>query len=390
MEIRIEAGVGWIEVGRDGLSVVAKGDDALRDRLASALEAAPEDDPVDVVTDELTTGGVRRAPDFAIADEGSRRLLVRGTARAHLAGDAEREVTAPARGPWSEEDIEDGITSVTLTGGEPEQSSDQDEPAAAPEAPAEEPEPAAAVPVAAAAPAAAAASAPEGEPAPEEQPAAAAEPPAEEQHVPEEEHEAAYPDHPQFHDGHLISPLLIPEAQEEAQPQPEPVAEEPHHDTGELPAGPMVLAVTCLHGHPNPPDVTHCRVCRDAVPEQQAQMTARPPLGVLHLSTGESVTLDRDVRLGRAPKAGEDAAIEPHLIRISSPENEISRTHAEVVLDGWRVLVRDLGSTNGTFVTPPGGTPEELHSGQELAIGPGATITLADRVSLVLEVAGQE
>ena len=366
MEIRIEAGAGWIEVTRGGLSVLAKGDDALRDRLTSALEAAPEDDPVDVVTDELTTGGVRRAPDFAIADEGSRRLLVRGSARAHLAGEAEREVAAPSRGPWSEEDIEDGITSVTLTGGEPEAPAEQPEP----EAPAEEQEPAAAVPVAAAAP------------------AAAAEPAAEDRHVPEEEPEAAYPEHPQFHDGHLISSLLIPRVEEE--PQSEQGAEEPHHDTGELPVGPMVLAVTCLQGHPNPPDVTHCRVCRDAVPEQQAQMTARPSLGVLHLSTGESVTLDRDVRLGRAPRAGEGATEEPHLIRISSPENEISRTHAEVVLDGWRVLVRDLGSTNGTFVTPPAGTPEELHSGQELAIGPGATITLADRVSLVLEVAGQE
>lgn len=388
METRIEAGAGWIEVTRGGLSVLAKGDDALRDRLISALEAAPEDDPVDVVTDELTAGGVRRAPDFAIADEGSRRLLVRGSARAHLAGAAEREVSAPTRGPWGEEDIEDGVASVTLVSGGPEPSVDQDEPGAVSESSVEEPEADAAVPAAAAAPVAAAAAAPEGEQAPEAQSAAAAEPAAEDRHAPEEEPEAAYPEHPQFHDGHLISPLLIPRVEEE--PQPEQGAEEPHHDTGELPVGPMVLAVTCLQGHPNPPDVTHCRVCRDAVPEQQAQMTARPSLGVLHLSTGESVTLDRDVRLGRAPKAGEDAAEEPHLIRISSPENEISRTHAEVVLDGWRVLVRDLGSTNGTFVTPPGGTPEELHSGQELAIGPGATITLADRVSLVLEVAGRE
>ncbi|WP_068249258.1 FHA domain-containing protein [Janibacter corallicola] len=340
METRIEAGVGWIEVTRGGLSVLAKGDDALRDRLISALEAAPEDDPVDVVTDELTTGGVRRAPDFAIADEGSRRLLVRGSALARVAGQAEREVAAPARGPWSEEDIDDGVASVTLVGGEPE-------------VPAGHPEHA-----------------------------------AEDDQAPEEQSEAAYPEHPQFHDGHLISPLLVPGAEEE--PQPEQGAEEPHHDTGDLPAGPMVLAVSCSQGHPNPPDASNCRVCREAVPEQQAQMTARPSLGVLHLSTGESVTLDRDVRLGRAPKAGEDATSEPHLIRISSPENEISRTHAEVVLDGWRVLVRDLGSTNGTFVTAPGGTPEALQAGQEVAIGPGATITLADRVSLVLEVAGQE
>jgi hypothetical protein len=65
------------------------------------------------------------------------------------------------------------------------------------------------------------------------------------------------------------------------------------------------------------------------------------------------------VLLGRAPKVNAElsAAERPHLVRVTSPQNDISRNHVEIVLEGWHVLIRDLGSTNGTTVALPGQHP---------------------------------
>ena len=103
METRIEGRDGWIEVTPPGVQVLAKGDAALRARLETALAEAGEDDPADVVTDELTIGGVRRTPDFVLLDGAAGRVLVRGAAVAQLsaADGSTRDVLAPARGPWA-------------------------------------------------------------------------------------------------------------------------------------------------------------------------------------------------------------------------------------------------------------------------------------------------
>ncbi len=161
-------------------------------------------------------------------------------------------------------------------------------------------------------------------------------------------------------------------------------------DTGELPAGPVVLAVRCMSGHHNAPHATRCRVCGQDLPTQQPEPTVRPALGVLRLSTGDVVTLDRGVLVGRAPRSPHevDSAEAPHLLRVASPDNEISRNHVEVVLDGWHVLVRDLGSTNGTTVALPGSSPVRVRPDDQQSIEPGTTITLADQVSMVFEVTG--
>lgn len=176
-----------------------------------------------------------------------------------------------------------------------------------------------------------------------------------------------------------------------AEPVPAGAApEEVGVDTGEIPSGPMVLAVRCSLGHHNAPHATRCRVCGQDLPTQTPEQTPRPALGLLRLSTGDVVTLDRGVLIGRAPRASAEAsgARAPHLVRISSPDNEISRNHVEIVLDGWHVLVRDLGSTNGTTVALPGSSPVRVRPGDQQTIEPGTTVTLADQVSMVFEVTG--
>jgi len=167
-------------------------------------------------------------------------------------------------------------------------------------------------------------------------------------------------------------------------------------DRGSLPPGvdgppdsPIVLAVICPAGHHSSPHASTCRVCGRDIPTQQPFQTPRPQLGVLRVSTGGLVPLDRGILLGRAPKVNADLppSSRPHLVRLTSRDNDISRNHAEVILEGWHVLVRDLGSTNGTTVTLPGQEPVRLRPTEDFGIEPGAVLTLADEVALTFEVA---
>jgi pSer/pThr/pTyr-binding forkhead associated (FHA) protein len=54
-------------------------------------------------------------------------------------------------------------------------------------------------------------------------------------------------------------------------------------------------------------------------------------------------------------------------IRIPSPT--VSRHHCEIIVDGSRVSVRDLGSSNGTYVNKRRITQAEVAAGDLLAVG---------------------
>ncbi|GAA3601798.1 FHA domain-containing protein [Marihabitans asiaticum] len=152
--------------------------------------------------------------------------------------------------------------------------------------------------------------------------------------------------------------------------------------------GPKVLAVICPAGHLSPPHLDVCRVCARAMSDQQAFEAARPALGVLRLDSGDEIPLDRGVLLGRSPKAKPDldVARQPHVVRLPSPDNDLSRNHLEIILDGWHVLARDLGSTNGTTVQLPGAAPTRLRPEEQLTLEPGSVLVLADSVSVTFEV----
>jgi len=154
-------------------------------------------------------------------------------------------------------------------------------------------------------------------------------------------------------------------------------------------AGPSVLAVLCSSGHPTPPHGDRCRVCGSGIPPQEPFAMPRPPLGVLRLSTGDVVTLDRSVLLGRAPRLaeGHSASDRPHVVKVPSPERDVSRNHVEVVLEGWHVLIRDLGTTNGTTVALPGEVPVRLRANDQQVLEAGSLVSMADEVSFVFEAA---
>jgi hypothetical protein len=153
-----------------------------------------------------------------------------------------------------------------------------------------------------------------------------------------------------------------------------------------FPTGPTVLAARCPSGHVSPAYAGSCRVCREPLPAQDPFVTARPVLGALRFSTGDVVSLDRGVVMGRAPRMPDvNDPQRPHVVQLASPSDEISRTHLEVRLDGWHVIVVDLGSTNGTMVTPPGQDTTKLRENDPLVIEPGTVVSLADEVSFEFE-----
>ncbi|MET3961228.1 hypothetical protein ABIE44_001162 [Marmoricola sp. OAE513] len=145
------------------------------------------------------------------------------------------------------------------------------------------------------------------------------------------------------------------------------------------PSGATVLAGFCLNGHATGAYAPTCRVCGDDVPEQSPRSIPRPSLGALVLANGEKVDLARSAILGRAPHVPGDADEEPQLVNLAAYGRDISRQHAEVIVHGWSVFVRDLGSANGTRI--------RTHDGQVLALTPGVAVPLApDGVIEIAEV----
>ena len=147
-----------------------------------------------------------------------------------------------------------------------------------------------------------------------------------------------------------------------------------------------VPAVACPYGHLGPTYEPYCRICGTAIEDTRPFLAVRPPLGLIRLSTGDVITLDRGVVMGRDPGPTQGDAARPHLIRLPSPDNDVSRTHVEVSLQDWHVLVVDLASTNGTTVTNPGQAPIRLRAHEPMPLEPNAEVNLADEIVFRYEV----
>lgn len=75
----------------------------------------------------------------------------------------------------------------------------------------------------------------------------------------------------------------------------------------------------------------------------------------------------------------------PRLVQVKSPDGDISRSHFEVRLEGWHVMLRDLHSTNGTFLIRPGQSPRRLAPGEETMVLDGDTAEIGEDVSVLFE-----
>jgi len=149
--------------------------------------------------------------------------------------------------------------------------------------------------------------------------------------------------------------------------------------------GPLVLARVCPQGHANPPTRALCSACGAALLPDAVQV-ARPRLGRVRLSTGELLDLDQSMVIGRQPSVSRvQGGIMPRLVQVASPGGDISRSHVEVRLEGWHVMLCDLKATNGTVLVREGQPPRRLAQNEMAILLDGDIAELGDNISLRFE-----
>ena len=348
----------WYAVVGDHVTVVLPV--SQRDRVASLWDLADAGATAEAVLDALLAGGLSTLDHVALVAHGddTTRLIVRGTPTASIVtAEGEEVVSASAGSAWAERlvtgatsirvaltDDHDGVAEHALTAGIARVSVvELGTPSAAPAAPAapvEEPVEEPAAPVAAAV---------EPEPMPEPEP--------EPEPVP-------------------AVPMSFGEPEDDPTPTGEtPVVEAPVDDwpdrDGNTVAGPPARDFD-----------------RPPIPGQElAPEVVSEPVASLVFSTGDVVLVDRTVLVGRAPEARRFASHDqPHVVTVSSPQQEISSTHLEIRpgagADHGSAVATDLGSTNGTVLAQPGLDPEELKAGIAVSLIPGAVLDLGDGVTI--------
>lgn len=113
----------------------------------------------------------------------------------------------------------------------------------------------------------------------------------------------------------------------------------------------------------------------------------RPPSpGRLRVSDGQVVALDRTVVIGRRPRSTRVSGTDlPHLVAVDSPQQDISRSHVEVRVEGDSIVATDLRTTNGTTLRRPGTDPVRLHPGEGTVVVPGDVLDLGDGITVAVE-----
>ncbi|WP_225752948.1 FHA domain-containing protein [Actinotalea sp. Marseille-Q4924] len=185
-------------------------------------------------------------------------------------------------------------------------------------------------------------------------------------------------------------------------PAPAPAPEPTPHDASSVPTDATVAAVPGPAGAPDDADHDGTTVLSSDVVALRRQLPEwagdgvpgplavpapnRPAPAKIRLSSGLVVSLNRPVLLGRAPQVSRVSNREmPRLITVASPRQDISRTHAEVRMDGDDVLVTDLRSTNGVLLLRQGHGPQRLHPGEPTVVEPGVSVDLGEGVTFAVE-----
>lgn len=141
-----------------------------------------------------------------------------------------------------------------------------------------------------------------------------------------------------------------------------------------------IIGVYCKNGHFDDPEARFCAVCGISMNQRTLvpRPGVRPPLGLLVTDGGAVFQLDADYVAGREPTLDPTVtAGKARPLRIADGTGTVSRVHAKVSLDGWRVLVTDLASANGTRVRQPGEPAgQQLASHVPVRLLPGSYVDL--------------
>ncbi len=177
------------------------------------------------------------------------------------------------------------------------------------------------------------------------------------------------------------------------QPVPvEPVVQQPEPVVQPEPAADETVLEAAVEPEPVEPEPLEPEPGR-AEPEPESAPQLRPvqpepaeePVwAILATSAGDRVRLVRPLVIGRAPSsAGDDP--EAELLRVPSPNHDISRTHVRIEPAGWQVEVTDLNSTNGTRAISPDGETRLLEPGIPTIVDLGWTLDIGDGLTILLE-----
>lgn len=113
----------------------------------------------------------------------------------------------------------------------------------------------------------------------------------------------------------------------------------------------------------------------------------RPPApGRVRVSTGQVLLLDRTVVIGRRPRSTRVTGTDlPHLVAVDSPQQDISRSHLELRVEGESIVATDLHTTNGTTLLRSGAEPVRLHPGEGTIVVAGDVLDLGDGITVAIE-----
>ena len=118
-------------------------------------------------------------------------------------------------------------------------------------------------------------------------------------------------------------------------------------------------------------------------PDEMAPVITVVPSVIL--PNGSRERLDQPIIIGRSPSASQvTAGSIPKLITLGSGDQDISRSHVRLALEGGTVVVTDLHSVNGTSVLLPGREPQRLRAGDSTAVIPGTIVDLGGGVTLTV------
>lgn len=122
--------------------------------------------------------------------------------------------------------------------------------------------------------------------------------------------------------------------------------------------------------------------------EPQPEPAAAPPASPryeLLLSDGRREDLGTAVVVGRAPSASAVPSLRgARPVTLTGAEDDISRSHVAVAVEGDSVVVTDLHSRNGTLIVLPGKAPQKLRSGEPTTVVAGTVIDLGSGATLTV------
>jgi len=170
-------------------------------------------------------------------------------------------------------------------------------------------------------------------------------------------------------------PGRVPTPAPRPQDQTGPGEALPDHDE------PLLHGLLCGDGHLNDPRSSACVACGAPVGPGEDVVGPRPPLGRIVFDDGATYTVDAEYLVGRMPEADPRARSgELQPIVVEDRSGSVSRVHAEILINGWDVVLVDSGSRNGTFVAGPddsGWTP--LAPGRTSLLLPGTRVRMGGR-----------